>query len=165
MNKFVSDFSLFPVKKLGRPGWEYRKATWLGVTIDEEVHKLMDGKKTTDITYNRKIWKGIHKGTLQICTITTDPVHGYVVKPGDGYNFIIRRDTHNNYFDDGDSDSDVDSDDNTDMICVICLTNKKTHIVPGCLHVVACSVCAKKIVNKCPICRTPFNGKLKKIYF
>lgn len=166
MNKFVSDFSLFPIKKLSRPGWEYRKATWPDISIDEEVHKLMDGKRTIDVTYNRKVWKGKHKGTIQTCTITTDPVHGYVVNPGDGWDFIIRRDSYNNYFDDSDSGSDNDdSDTDNDLTCVICLTNKKNHIVPNCGHVVACGKCAKKIKDKCPICRSPFTGDLKKIYF
>ena len=37
----MSDFSLFPIKKLGRPGWEYRKATW-PLEVDPEVHKIFD---------------------------------------------------------------------------------------------------------------------------
>ena len=49
-NNFTSDFSLFPIKKMGKPGWEYRKATWAS-EMDSEVRSSCQqttGKTSSD---------------------------------------------------------------------------------------------------------------------
>lgn len=60
-----------------------------------------------------------------------------------------------------------DNDVPHNIECIICFEHKKTHLVPGCGHLVACAICAKKLEEfnkKCTICRNPFT-KLQKIYF
>lgn len=50
--------------------------------------------------------------------------------------------------DEGDSSLDDD--------CVVCLTNPKTTFLIPCRHMCVCSDCLKQ-VDKCPVCRTPFD--------
>ncbi len=85
---FVSDFSLFPIKKLGQPGWSYSKATW-PMIIDPMVHDLLDGQTEDDITYDRK---RIRDGKMQHCTVTLED-DKLILKPGDGFNYLVRRDS------------------------------------------------------------------------
>ena len=167
MAGFKSDFSLFPIKKLGRPGWEFRLATWPN-QIDPEVHKLFDGQISDSITYIRK---RNFDGKVQHCKIIKekdeDGDDQFILHPGDGYNFLVRRDSTNN------KEPDVIDVDNSsvphDMLCLICLDNKKTHVILPCFHVVACVVCANELFKsskkECPLCREPFGQPLKKLFF
>jgi len=47
-----------------------------------------------------------------------------------------------------------------DEECVVCLENKKTHVISPCMHMCLCADCAKPhvIKNKCPLCRTAVQG-------
>ena len=53
-----------------------------------------------------------------------------------------------------------------DFTCVICLTNKRSHIIIPCNHICLCQNCAFRIrnQNKCPICRK-VNIKVQKVFF
>lgn len=160
MTNFVSDFSLFPIKKLGRPGWEFRKATWPSI-VDPEVHKLIDDNNNNHkIKYLRK---KIRDGTLQQCIIIKEG-DKVIMKPGDGWDFIIRKDSENN------KEYDIDNANIPhDIKCLICLDNKRTHMIPTCFHVVACAQCAFKLYQldkkECPICRVEYNSPLQKLFF
>ncbi len=168
---FVSDFSLFPIQKLGRPGWEYRKATW-PQSVESEVHKLYNKEITGPILYDRPRMKD---GLLENCKICrhNDEIH---VEPGNGYNFLIRIDSLNNVNVDVvavmDNDNNNDDDDNDknlqNLECVICLTNNRTHIIKECNHLLLCQDCAVKIFNadrKCPLCRKAMLVPAQKVYF
>lgn len=167
MSCFKSDFSLFPIKKLGRPGWEFRIATWPS-QIDPEVHKLFDGKTNGPINYIRK---RNFDGQVQNCRVIKqkddDGDDEFLMEPGDGYNFLIRRDSFNN------REPDIVDVDNSsvphEILCLICQDNKKTHVVLPCFHVVSCAICAKKLFEsskkECPLCREPFHEPLKKLFF
>src|SRR5271170_1804696 len=109
---FRSDFSLFPIKKIGVLGWEYRVATW-PTEIDQQVHELFDGKKNSPIIYNRK---NNRNGIMQNCKIVKKN-NEVLMEPGDGWDYLIRMDANNNKLTN-------DTDDKTiphDMKCVICL--------------------------------------------
>lgn len=155
---FTSDFSLFPIKHTGDPKWQYRKATW-PKEVDNEVHKLMDNKSNEPIYYNRKT---IHDNRDQHCKIYKDN-DKIMVNPGDNYLFLVRRDSTNN--------KEEDIDDSVvphDIVCVICLTNKRTHAVLECGHVSMCVVCAKQQYDtnkECPICRTEMECQPIKLFF
>jgi len=49
--------------------------------------------------------------------------------------------------------------------CVICMDNKRTHVIIPCLHLVYCESCSKdsKLGTRCPICRTVVMS-IKSIY-
>tara|TARA_B000000557_G_C20769223_1_gene440992 strand:- start:559 stop:1329 length:771 start_codon:yes stop_codon:yes gene_type:complete len=53
-----------------------------------------------------------------------------------------------------------------DFTCVICLTNKRSHLITPCNHFCLCQNCAFRIrnQNKCPICRK-LNIKVQKVFF
>ena len=53
MSKFKSDFSLFPIKRIGKIGCKYRKVTW-SCDVDPEVHQLFDNISNKPIYYTRK---------------------------------------------------------------------------------------------------------------
>jgi len=186
-----SDFSLFPIKHIGKKYWEYRPATW-PIEMDVAVHKLFDKKRNPPLHYIRK---KRFNGKFQNCSIEKDDEYGFIVKPGDGYNFLIRRDTFHNKevdLDDLPFDQENLSPDTffpkevmkkiikmkkkkknpngpvlTDLKCLICLTNNRDHVVPGCFHVIACKDCAKNLPNHgtCPICRKHYTEKLKKLFY
>ncbi|QKF93638.1 RING finger protein [Fadolivirus algeromassiliense] len=156
---FISDFSLFPVKKVGHPGWSYRKATWPG-EVDPEVHKLIDKETTEPVYYTRA---KIRDGTVQNCKVCIGANGNVIMEPGDGFNYLVRRDsTHN---------KEPEIDDSVvphDMLCKICLTNKSTHAVLECGHVSMCAICAKKVyddIKACPICKTPMSDEPIKLFF
>jgi hypothetical protein len=45
---------------------------------------------------------------------------------------------------------------NDDNICIICMSDNKTHVITKCGHLCYCGVCGFNI-NKCPICRVTYN--------
>lgn len=155
---FVSDFSLFPIKQLGKPGWEYRKATWAS-DIDPLIHKLFDSEINV-VKYDRV---KLRDGSLQHCKVEKNHDDEIIMYPGDGYNFLVRKDTTNNKL--------VEQNNNDiphDMLCLICMDNKRTHVIVPCMHLVCCSKCSNDIFNKlneCPICRGKFDSTPKKIFF
>ncbi len=155
----MSDFSLFPTKKLGKPGWEYRKATWPD-GIDEEVHKLMDKISTEPVYYNRK---RNYDGKDQYCKVYVDENGNVLVNPGDDYTFLVRKDSENN------KEPVVDNTEVPhDMLCKICFVNKSTHAVMECGHVAMCVLCAKRVyddTHQCPICKTEMEGPPTKLFF
>ena len=157
---FVSDFSLFPIQKLGNPKWYFRKATWPD-NVDPEVHNLIDGKSTDPIYYTRTT---IHQPRTQYCKISKQ-ANDIIVEPGEGYNYVVRKDSTNN------KETEVEIDDTViphDIKCVICLTNKRTHAVKECGHVVMCIICAKQQYEtngECPICRAKMLQFPIKLFF
>ncbi len=181
----TSDFSLFPIKKIGNPNFQYRVATW-PLIVEQDVHDLFDGIRIDPITYTRTTWR---TKMTQRCKIEIDKDHGVVMRPGNGFDYIIRRDSEINKefdkyklmykkkYDDGFDISvskkpiPVDGSVPHNIKCAICLTNKRTHIIQECNHVIACEDCAKemqkmaKYTKKCPMCRKTFKKPLKKIYF
>ena len=155
---FTSDFSLFPIKKLGNPKFVFRKATW-PANVDPEVHDLIDGKSNDPIYYNRVT---VHQPRTQYCKISKQ-ANDIIVEPGEGFNYIVRKDSTNNKIEEID-DTVVPHD----MKCVICLSNKRTHAVKECGHVVMCVVCAKQQYEangECPICRTEMLEFPIKLFF
>lgn len=63
------------------------------------------------------------------------------------------------------------NEDNTDIIkkdntCVVCLENDITMVITTCGHLCCCNECGNHL-DKCPVCRKPFNPKkdLVKVYF
>ncbi len=164
MNNFVSDFSLFPIKHVGKPGWEYRKATW-PKEVDPEVHKIFDDPTTNDSVHYTRITN--HKARSQYCKVSKIN-NEVIMEPGDGYNYLVRRDSNNNKNDD---ETEVTIDDAViphDIICVICMSHKRTHAVKECGHVSMCYICAKQqfeINGECPICRTKMDEFPIKLFF
>jgi len=166
---FISDFSLFPIKKLGNPKWEYRKATW-PADVDPEVHNIVDASaadaKNLTVHYTRI---ANHNAKSQYCKVSKVG-NDVIMEPGDGYNFLVRRDSTNNKKDD-EEDKEAVIDDSVvphDMICIICMTHKRTHAVPECGHVSMCSVCAKQQFEtngECPICRVVMSDFPIKLFF
>jgi hypothetical protein len=159
---FKSDFSLFPIKKLGNPNWEYRKATW-PAQVDQEVHKIYEGKTTDPVFYTRTT---IHEQNprTQYCKVSKKD-NDIIMEPGDGYNFLVRRDSMDNKELDDEIDDDVVPHD---MKCVICLDHKRTYAVPECGHVSLCFICAKHQFEtraECPICRTKMSNFPIKLFF
>lgn len=157
----MSDFSLFPIKKLGKPGWEYRKATW-PLEVDPEVHKIFDGKSDADkeVYYTRTTNHNVRTQYCKVSKVGDD----IIVEPGDGYNFLVRRDSTKNREEEEIDDSVVPHD----IICVICMTNKRTHAVKECGHVSMCHPCAKQqfeVNGECPICRVEMVDFPIKLFF
>jgi len=157
---------------MGKKGWEYRKATW-PVEMDNAVHEIFDKKRKPPLSYLRKRWRD---GKFENCKIEKDDEYGWMVKPGNGYDFLIKRDSKYNRkanidnikFEDLDPDTyfpkeimdkiirkkrkkenpETDGVILTDVKCLICLDKTRTHVVPDCFHVVACEGCAKKLWTK-----------------
>jgi hypothetical protein len=50
------------------------------------------------------------------------------------------------------------------IICVICLSNERSHLITPCNHLCCCSTCADQIQNFCPICRRPIYS-IQRIFF
>lgn len=156
---FKSDFSLFPIKKLGRPNWSYRIAEW-PAEVDPEVHKLFDKITQEPVYYTRA---RNHDGLVQYCKVCIDDNNNIIMEPGDGYNFLVRRDSTAN--------KEPEVDDSVvphDMLCKICMGNKSTHAILECGHVCMCIICAKKVydeMKKCPICKTEMDEPPIKLYF
>lgn len=156
---FKSDFSLFPIKKLGHAQWSYRIASWPS-EVDAEVHKLFDKTTKEPVYYTRA---RNYDGKVQYCKVCLDDTGNIVVEPGDGYNFLVRRDSTNN--------KEPEIDDSTvphDMMCKICFANKSTHAVMECGHVAMCCICAKKVydgLGQCPICKTDMEEPPIKLFF
>lgn len=155
---FISDFSLFPIQKIGKPNWFYRKATWPS-NVDPEVHDLFDNKNNDPIYYYRTT---IHQPRTQYCKIYKQGTD-IIVEPGEGYNYLVRRDSTNN--------KEIEIDDSVvphDIKCVICLSNKRTHAVKECGHVAMCIACAKQqyeMKGNCPICRVDMMEFPIKLFF
>ena len=157
---FTSDFSLFPIKKLGIPGWEYKKATW-APEIDKKVHQLFDGSIDENITYKRK---RNFDGKEQECEIVKKGTMTFIMKPGDGYNYLIKRNSYKNNKDKKDGEDD---DIPHDLLCLICQDSKRSYSLE-CGHVVSCAECADLLFQgpkKCPICRKQFYNKPTRLYF
>ena len=157
---FVSDFSLLPTEYIGIPEWKYKKATW-SYDIDPEVHKLFDRTNTEPIHYTRTT---LHGQLTQTCKIS---FHGenIIVEPGDGYNFLVRRDDIKNRI----NNKEIDNINIPhEMLCKICMVNKMNYAVKECYHVSMCSDCATYIyANKkeCPICRIKMKEVPIKLFF
>jgi hypothetical protein len=155
---FKSDFSLFPIKKQGNPNWFFKKATW-PEDIEPEVHNIFDGKTTDSVFYTRTT---VHNPRTQYCEITKEG-NDIWVKPGDGYNFLVRKDSDHNKV--------IEQDDSNvphEMLCVICFTSKRTHAVMECGHVSMCHSCSKlqyEANKECPICRTKMENFPIKLFF
>jgi len=163
---FVSDFSLFPIKKLGHAGWEYRKATWPEST-ENDVHKLYNNEIPGPIYYDRLKLRDYTMERCKICR-HNDEIH---VEPGNDFNYLVRIDSLNNV--NVDVVAVMDDDDKNDnglqnLECVICLTNKRTHIIKECNHLLLCQACAIEIFNgnrKCPLCRKEMKEPAGKVFF
>jgi len=155
---FKSDFSLFPIQKQGKLGWEFRIAKW-AEEIDMEVHNIFDGKTTDSVFYTRTT---LHNPRTQYCEIKKEGDQ-IMMKPGDGYNFIVRKDSEHN--------KKEEQDDTViphDMLCVICIEHKRTHAIKECGHVSMCHACSKTIYDttkKCPICKTIMTEAPIKLFF
>ncbi len=159
---FKSDFSLFPIKRLGNPGWEYRVATW-PPEVDQKVHDLFDGKITDPITYTRV--RNFDK-LQQTCTIVKDEAQDqFIMQPGDTYNFLIRRDSMDNKV----VIHDITHDDyiEFDIGCFECDHGKRAYGIIECGHIPFCEQCSVKMDTRkdkvCPICGDPFALKLGKM--
>ena len=48
--------------------------------------------------------------------------------------------------------------------CVICLEAEANHILMPCAHLCMCADCAKRVKDKCPVCRRPFSGRAVRVY-
>lgn len=155
---FVSDFSLFPIKKQGNPNFEFRKATW-PAEIDPEVHNIFDNKSIEPVFYTRTT---IRNPRTQYCEVVKDG-DNIMMKPGDGYDFLVKKDDNRN--------KKIEQDDTIiphDMICVICMTFKRTHAVKECGHVSMCHICSKELYDttkQCPICKVQMNDYPIKLFF
>jgi hypothetical protein len=158
--EFCSDFSLFPIRKLGHPGWEYRVATWTA-EMDPEVHQIFDGTKTS-VGYQRT---NNRTGQTQNCIVEMQSNGQVYAKPGDGWDFIVRRDHNKNK----NKLSDVDDKDIPhDKMCVICTTRKQSTVLHDCGHVCMCIPCANIIFGStkdCPICKKHMSQKPIKLFF
>lgn len=160
MTHFKSDFSMFPISKIGRPGWEYRKATW-PMDIDKEVHKLYNDEITGPIFYDRARFKD---GVIERCEILKNDNDEIIVSPPNKFNYLVRIDSMNNIIK-NDNDNGI-ANDNSD--CAICFTNKRTHIVKECNHLIMCQECAIAVFNtskQCPSCRAEMKVPPKKVFF
>ena len=160
-NNFRSDFEMIPVNKIGRTGWEYKPATW-PQNVDPAVHKLLESKTQSPILYIRKRWRD---NLVQNCKIYKDNGDLYM-NPGDDCIYKIKKVTINNR----EPDQSVVDNDNVphELKCLICLDNKRTHMVTECNHVVACVNCAVDIMKmnpkKCPLCNTLIKSWKKYIF-
>jgi hypothetical protein len=158
---FLSDFEMIPVSKINTNGWVFKSATWPS-HIDPLVHKLLEKKSNVPITYIRKRWRD---NVVQNCTIYMEN-DTLFMNPGDNCIYKINKKSIHNREPD---DTIVDNSVPHELKCLVCLCNKRTHIVPDCNHVVACANCAIGIMTygskKCPLCNVPIKNNLEKIYF
>ena len=169
MNKqFVSDFSLFPIKKLGQAGWEYRKATW-PATVEQDIHKLYSHEITGPVTYNRQ---KIRDNTIETCKVLRRDDGKLYMEPGNGFDYSVRIDSVVNQKVDVtivDESSDEENSNNLQNLeCIVCFTNKRTHIIKECSHFLLCQECAAHIFNstkQCPLCRINIVEPAKKVFF
>lgn len=157
---FHSDFSLFPIRKLGHPGWSYREATWPN-EMDPEVHQIFDGEKTR-VGYQRL---SNRTNQIQNCIVEKQPNGEVHVKPGDGWDFLVRRDstTNKNMLSDVD-DKDIPHNN----ICVVCAGRKQSTVLHDCGHVCMCVSCANIIfgsTKECPICKKHMSQKPIKLFY
>jgi len=156
---FHSDFKLIPNVKRNQPNWEYREATW-PQEIDPLVHKLIDGDITGPICYTRKKNRN---NTIQNCKIVKYPNGDIIMEPGDTFNYHVKR------YETKNKQSEINNDEVPhEMMCVICLENKITHVLYDCNHFVLCGKCADIIYNddqKCPMCREEMTMKPGKLFF
>jgi hypothetical protein len=152
MDNKKSDFFLKPVK---RPNWEYRIATWPVEQVDHKVHDLFDGLSIDPIKYQRITWRD---GVLQNCTVEKDVDGNIILKPGNGFDYYVKRISFYNK-----EEFKIDNKSIPhNMLCDVCLINKKSHMLVDCNHVSMCGPCSLKVysgednISKvCPICRTP----------
>jgi len=56
-----------------------------------------------------------------------------------------------------------DAADDSNTVCVVCLTEPRDTLVMPCRHMCLCSGCAESVSRQgtCPICRTRIEGLLK----
>ena len=161
-NKFKSDFEMMPETKINKPGWNFRPATWTSET-DPLVHKLLEDKIQGPIVYTRKRWRD---DVTQNCSIYKNN-NELFMNPGDDYIYKIQKVAINNR----EPDQNIIDNDNIphELKCLICLDNKRTHMVTECNHVVACATCTASLMKmdpkKCPLCNTLIKKNLQKIYF
>jgi hypothetical protein len=160
--KQISDFHLIPISKEGKSGWEYRVATWPIDQVDPKVHLLFDDKSIDPVKYQRKTFRD---DTLQNCIILKE--NGRIVmKPGNNYHYYVKKVSENNKTLDN-----LDTDDDTiphNMVCDVCMSNKKTHLLIECGHCCMCGICAIQVYNdtkKCPICTEDILSQPIKIIF
>lgn len=57
-------------------------------------------------------------------------------------------------------DQGQNTDNNTNLTCVCCLSNRSEIVFLGCGHLVSCAPCATQ-VDHCPVCRRPIGGYVK----
>lgn len=61
------------------------------------------------------------------------------------------------------SDDEI-KDENQSDNCIICFTNKRTHLLVPCGHFLYCQICVHNISKKkCAMCRQPFSG-IQRVY-
>ena len=159
MQQFKSDFSLIAIHEINKPGCDYKKATW-PEDVDYEVHDIFDGKSNGPIYYSRTTF-GDKK--TQYCKIEKNKKNEIVVLPGDGWNFMVRRDTTNNK-----KTEDDDANVPHEMMCKICFDKKIIYAVKECGHASMCAVCAKEIYKtkaECPICKKKMINEPIKLFF
>jgi hypothetical protein len=156
---FHSDFKLIPQAKRNQPNWEYRVATW-PQEIDPIVHKLFDGEIDGPVCYTRKKNRN---NTIQNCKIVKHSPDEIIMEPGDGFNYHIKRYSTKN------KQMEINNDEIPhEMMCVICLGNKITHVLYDCNHFALCGARAEIIYEKdgkCPICREVMTMKSGKLFF
>ncbi len=157
-----SDFHLIPICKVNNPNWEYRIATWPVDQVDPKVHLLFDGKSIEPVKYQRKTFRD---GLLQNCKVVIE--NGVIImKPGNGFDYYVKKVSENNKTLD-----DVKIDNESiphNMMCDVCMANKKTHLLPDCGHCCMCEICATELFNnakKCPICQEDMVKQPLKIIF
>ena len=59
----------------------------------------------------------------------------------------------------------AEPDEDDDMMCSVCLVERKDHVFVPCGHVCACEKCVSQIRNTerhvCPMCRSPFTSAIR----
>ncbi len=156
-----SDFFLIPIQKQDHPGWEWRIATWPVDQVDPPVHDLFDGTRLDPVKYQRV---RLRDGKLENCFVIRDG-DDVIMKPGNGFDYYVKRINYNNKIN---VNKDVNKDIPHDMMCDVCLINKKTHVMIDCNHVCICESCSIQIYNttkQCPICKTMMTKPPLKLLF
>ena len=100
---------------------------------------------------------------MERCKISKNDNDEIIVSPPNQFNYLVRIDSMNNITK---NDNDNIVNDNSD--CAICFTNKRTHIVKECNHLIMCQECAIAIFNtskQCPSCRVEMKVPPKKVFF
>jgi hypothetical protein len=46
-------------------------------------------------------------------------------------------------------------------LCVVCMESKKTILIMPCNHLCLCFECSRSVSDKCPMCRSPVENKIK----